>query len=202
MFRFRAVLLGLSIALQSGCASSGSLAGVRAREPAIGWQSPKPNGATHRVSLQHRSREPVLQRNANLPEAKRSSVRSSEALLRDDEDIEFTTLATKARMSRVVRQWHGKASYYADRFQGKLMASGIRYESDKPYAAHRTLPFGSLIRVVRLSTKAAVVLRVMDRGPYGDRRRIVDVSRGAAERLGMLNAGVTDVRVELLSGPR
>ncbi|MBN1612584.1 MAG: septal ring lytic transglycosylase RlpA family protein [Polyangiaceae bacterium] len=114
----------------------------------------------------------------------------------------FAELEELGRAARVRARWRGKATYYSDRLAGNFMASGVRYRPDRPYAAHRTLPFGSLIRVVRLKTGAAVVLRVMDRGPFGDRRRIVDVSRAAAERLGLLRVGVADVRVELLAERR
>lgn len=123
-------------------------------------------------------------------------------LARDQQPETFAMLERLADGATVVRHWRGRASYYSNRLVGRLMANGKKYESDRPYAAHRTLPFGSLIRVVRLSTGRAVVLRVMDRGPFGDRRRIVDVSRAAAERLDLLQVGVADVRVELLSEPR
>jgi rare lipoprotein A len=79
------------------------------------------------------------------------------------------------------------------------MASGEPYEPSQPFAAHRTLPFGTVVRVVRTSDKRAVVVRITDRGPFGSKRRILDVSRAAAERLGMVRDGSVEVRVEVLA---
>ena len=69
-------------------------------------------------------------------------------------------------------------------------------------AASRDLPFGTIVRVVRVDTGASVVVRVNDRGPFGDRRRILDLSRAAAERLDMIRAGVVTIRAEILEEPR
>ncbi|MNY60557.1 RlpA-like protein precursor [compost metagenome] len=65
-------------------------------------------------------------------------------------------------------------------------------------AAHRSLPFGSRVRVTNLHNQRSVVVRINDRGPYA-RGRIIDLSRAAAERLGMLRSGVAPVRVEQLA---
>jgi hypothetical protein len=139
---------------------------------------------------------------AGTDRAPPSRIQSAETPARDREPETFAALEQLGRKARVKARWRGKATYYSDRLAGNLMASGVQYRPDRPYAAHRTLPFGSLIRVVRVKTGAAVILRVMDRGPFGDRRRIVDVSRAAAERLDLLGVGVADVRVELLAEPR
>jgi rare lipoprotein A len=144
----------------------------------------------------------VRQVPARTDGAPSSKAESAETPARDHQPETFAELERLGRAARVKARWRGKATYYSDRLAGNLMASGVRYRPDRPYAAHRTLPFGSLIRVVRLKTGAAVVLRVMDRGPFGDRRRIVDVSRAAAERLDLLRVGVADVTVELLAEPR
>jgi rare lipoprotein A len=91
----------------------------------------------------------------------------------------------------------GKASYYGDRHHGRKTASGERFDQHALTAAHRSLPFGTRVRVTNLNNERSVVLRINDRGPFV-RGRIIDVSRAAAERLGMLRAGVVPVRVEQL----
>ncbi len=92
----------------------------------------------------------------------------------------------------------GKASYYSSRHHGRRTASGERFDMHALTAAHRSLPFGSRVRVTNLNTRRSVVVRINDRGPYG-RGRIIDLSRAAAERLGMLRSGVAPVRVEQLA---
>ncbi|PZQ27425.1 MAG: septal ring lytic transglycosylase RlpA family lipoprotein [Ectopseudomonas oleovorans] len=91
----------------------------------------------------------------------------------------------------------GKASYYGDRHHGQRTASGERFDQNALTAAHRTLPFGTRVRVTNLNNNRNVVLRINDRGPFV-RGRIIDVSRAAAVRLDMLRAGVVPVRVETL----
>jgi rare lipoprotein A len=91
----------------------------------------------------------------------------------------------------------GKASFYADKFEGASTASGEKYRHNKLTAAHKTLPFGTVIRVTNLSNHQSVDLRVNDRGPYVE-GRIVDVSKLAAEKLGFVNAGLADVKVEVI----
>jgi rare lipoprotein A len=113
--------------------------------------------------------------------------------------VAFDELFALAEGASVVARFTGQASYYADSLSGNRMASGERYESTKPVAAHRTLPFGTLLRVIRISDGKMLVLRVADRGPHGSKQRVLDVSRAAAERLGMVRAGVVDVRVEVLA---
>lgn len=92
----------------------------------------------------------------------------------------------------------GKASYYADSLAGNPTASGEPYDPKKRTAAHRELPFGTRVRVVREDDDRSVVVRINDRGPNGNRKRIIDVSRAAAEELDMIRAGVIDVRLEIL----
>lgn len=95
----------------------------------------------------------------------------------------------------------GEASYYADKFIGRTTASGERYDPDALTAAHRTLPFGTRVRVTRLSTSASVVVRINDRGPFV-RGRIIDLSHAAARRLAMMREGVVAVSVEVLGSAR
>lgn len=92
----------------------------------------------------------------------------------------------------------GSASWYGERYRGQTTASGEAFDPDQLTAAHLSRPFGSRIKVTRLDTGASVVVRVNDRGPAKRTRRIVDLSRAAAQRLGMIKAGVAPVRIEAL----
>lgn len=100
--------------------------------------------------------------------------------------------------ARVLSVLHGKAAYYADKFTGRKTASGERYDPKRFTAAHRRLPFGSVVRVTRKDGGQQTFVRINDRGPYGDSRRIIDLAKVAADRLDMTRAGVADVRVEVL----
>ena len=86
----------------------------------------------------------------------------------------------------------GQASWYGPRFHGRRTASGERYDQHALTAAHKTLPFGTLVRVRSLVTGKEVDVRVNDRGPFA-RGRVIDVSRAAAEALGMMTLGVKPV---------
>ena len=91
----------------------------------------------------------------------------------------------------------GVASYYGARHQGARTASGERFNQNAMTAAHRQLPFGTRVVVTNLSNKRNVVVRINDRGPH-TRGRLIDVSKGAAEELGMLRSGTARVRVQTL----
>lgn len=98
----------------------------------------------------------------------------------------------------------GLASYYGPGFHGRETASGEIFDQRRMVAAHRTLPLGTVVRVTNLANGRAVVLRVIDRGPYGRNFRkgtIIDVSKGAARRLGFIRDGLVPVRVEVLKLP-
>jgi rare lipoprotein A len=97
-----------------------------------------------------------------------------------------------------LRILRGLASYYSDRLAGRKTSSGERYDPKRRTAASRDLPMGSVVRVIRPDTGAQVIVRINDRGPFGDRRRILDLSRAAAQQLGMLDRGLVRVRAEVL----
>jgi rare lipoprotein A len=99
---------------------------------------------------------------------------------------------------RPVRVLSGKATYYANSLAGRKTASGQVYDPKRFTAAHRKLPFGTVIRVIRKDTNQYVYVRVTDRGPFAGGNRIIDLSYIAAERLGMLRMGVAPVRLEVL----
>ncbi len=91
----------------------------------------------------------------------------------------------------------GMASYYHESFHGNETAYGVEYDKNKLTAAHRLHPYGTRLRVTRLDNKKSVVVKVTDKGPYV-RGRIIDLSKAAAERIGLLEDGVTEVKVEVL----
>ena len=91
-------------------------------------------------------------------------------------------------------QQRGKASFYSRQATGARTSSGERLHHRDFTCAHRTHPFGTLLKVKNLSNGKEVVVRVNDRGPFG-RGRIVDLSWGAAKALGMLSQGVVDVEI-------
>ena len=100
----------------------------------------------------------------------------------------------------VQAQEYGLASFYSDKFQDRPTASGELYDKDKLTAAHKTHPYGTYIRVTRLDNKKSVVVRVNDRGPYIS-GRVVDVSKKAADQLGLTADGTARVKVEVVSKP-
>lgn len=89
----------------------------------------------------------------------------------------------------------GRASWYGDRFQGKRTASGERFDKNALTAAHKTLPFGTLVRVRSVRNGREVVVRINDRGPFV-KGRVIDLSQAAMKALGLSQRGV--IRVELL----
>jgi rare lipoprotein A len=91
----------------------------------------------------------------------------------------------------------GKASFYADKFEGRMTASGEKYKHNKLTAAHKTLPFGTKVRVTNISNGNVVDVVVNDRGPYAE-GRIIDLSKSAAEKLGFVAMGLTEVRVDVI----
>lgn len=93
----------------------------------------------------------------------------------------------------------GIASYYAERFHGRRTASGEIFDNRAMTAAHRTLPFGARVRVTNPANGASVVVRITDRGPFS-RGRMIDVSRAAAEELGLVARGHGTVELALIDG--
>ena len=91
----------------------------------------------------------------------------------------------------------GVASYYGREFAGRTTSSGEKYDPSGYTAAHRTLPFGTSVRVTNLENQLSVIVRINDRGPQRE-DRILDLSLAAARELNMVQAGVVKVRVEIL----
>lgn len=129
-------------------------------------------------------------KDAGAPRAKRSS--------RAGETLTERELLARYEGKRPVQVLTGKATYYSNSLAGRKTASGEPYEPTVFSAAHRKLPFGTVVRVVRTDTNKYVYVRITDRGPFAGGNRIIDLSYVAAERLGMIRAGVVPVRVEVL----
>jgi len=91
----------------------------------------------------------------------------------------------------------GEASWYGPGFHGRRTANGEVFDKDALTAAHRTLPFGTLVRVLNLDNGREALLRINDRGPFA-RGRILDVSEAGARVLGMIESGTARVRIEIL----
>lgn len=92
----------------------------------------------------------------------------------------------------------GTASYYGNELAGNRTASGERFDPGQLTAAHRTLPFGSKVRVTNMSTGDSVIVRINDRGPF-HRGRVIDVSHAAAREIGMHRSGTARVKLALLA---
>lgn len=93
----------------------------------------------------------------------------------------------------------GIASWYGGKFHGRLTANGEIFDTNKLTAAHRTLPFGTHVKVTSLNTGKSVIVRINDRGPFLH-GRIIDLSQAAAMKIGMLESGTAPVTVEVLTG--
>lgn len=105
----------------------------------------------------------------------------------------LTTIIFLASCAHKITQ-EGEASYYADKFQGRKTANGETFRQSKKTAAHRTLPFGTKVTVKNLSNGRKVKVRINDRGPFA-KGRIIDLSKKAAKKLGIINEGVADVEI-------
>lgn len=91
----------------------------------------------------------------------------------------------------------GTASYYANKFEGRRTSSGEKYRKDSLTAAHKTLPFGTRVRVTNLKNQKFVVVKINDRLPKKS-KRIIDLSRTAATELDFIRQGLTQVEIEVL----
>jgi len=94
-----------------------------------------------------------------------------------------------------LRTEEGYASYYSDKFNGKQTASGEVFNNSRYTAAHKKLPFGTMVKVTNLDNGKSVIVRVNDRGPFVS-GRIIDLTKAAATTLGMINAGTVKVSIQ------
>ena len=95
----------------------------------------------------------------------------------------------------------GNATWYGDAFAGKKTSSGERFDPRGMTAAHRSLKMGTWVEVRRPDTGRSIRVRINDRGPFGDDRKVIDLSRHAAEQLDMIRDGVMRVELRVVSGP-
>lgn len=110
--------------------------------------------------------------------------------------VMMTIGLTAARANHKVLR--GEAIYYSNAYAGSTMACGGEYQPWKMVAAHRKLPCGTRLKVKNKANGNVVIVKVMDRGPYGDPDTILDVSRKAAKKLDFISAGRTKVRAVVL----
>ena len=109
----------------------------------------------------------------------------------------LNTKPTQERPEQGTLYETGMATYYSSKTHGRLMANGTRYDRNDYFCAHKTLPFGTRIRVVNKKNGKEVIVDVRDRGPFA-KGRVIDLSNKAAEVLGMLSAGVVPVDLWVL----
>lgn len=106
-------------------------------------------------------------------------------------------LVPAAPDSRHTHQVEGVASWYGGKFQGRLTANGEVFDTNQLTAAHRTLPFDTIVRVTNRTTSESVEVRINDRGPFVD-NRVIDLSRAAATRIGLTATGIAPVDLEIV----
>ena len=114
--------------------------------------------------------------------------------------MEAPLVALKREPVKPIKVWVGNASWYGPNFDGKRTANGERFNAESLTAAHPNLPFGSWVRVVNTRNGKFEVVRINDRGPYQEGREI-DVSYRVARKIGLINSGVSQVRLELMQLP-
>jgi rare lipoprotein A len=115
--------------------------------------------------------------------------------------LQAPLVARPSQPIKPMRVWWGDASWYGATFQGRLTASGEIYDMTASTAAHGSLPFGSIVRLVNTRNGRSAVVRINDRGPFVNGREM-DLSFQAAEKLGMISRGVARLRMELLEVPQ
>ena len=125
--------------------------------------------------------------------------RAALPLLPSASSAALTVAAGAAPSQALFTAQEGMASWYGPGFAGRTTSNGEIFDPSQMTAAHRTLPFGTRVRVTSLETGSSVEVRINDRGPF-KAGRIIDLSRAAADRIGMLGSGVARVRVEVVSG--
>jgi rare lipoprotein A len=111
--------------------------------------------------------------------------------------VDKKTDTVESKEPLISKTLYGTASYYAEKFNGRETANGEIYDSKKMTAACNVLPLGTWIRVTNLSNNRSVIVKTNDR-LHARMKRIVDLSRAAAQKLGYISKGLTKVKVEVL----
>lgn len=112
----------------------------------------------------------------------------------------FTSHTRDSKPGRGEKTMTGVASYYGKGFHGKKTANGEIFDMNDLTAAHKTLPFGTTLRVTNLNNNKTVEVRINDRGPFV-KNRIIDLSYAAAKRIDMIGTGTARVKLEILNSP-
>lgn len=112
--------------------------------------------------------------------------------------IQHKHFGTTSHSKPSIHTQTGMASFYAKNFHGKKTASGEIYYKHKFTAAHRNLPFNTLVKVTNLENNRSVIVRINDRGPFV-KKRIIDLSEAAAKKIGMIHKGVAKVRIDVIN---
>jgi rare lipoprotein A len=107
------------------------------------------------------------------------------------------SLLPKPKPRAVLYSTQGIASYYADAFDGKTTSNGEVFDMNALTAAHQSFPFDTIARVTDVTTGRSVKVRINDRGPFWE-NRIIDLSRGAAEKIGILDRGIALVKIDVI----
>ena len=108
-----------------------------------------------------------------------------------------STIPTGGRRGWIGYTESGQASFYADEFQNRRTASGELYQHDLKTAAHRSVPFGSNVKVTNRSNGKSVIVKINDRGPFVE-GRVIDLSQIAFSSIGSLSSGLIDVEIEVV----
>jgi rare lipoprotein A len=114
--------------------------------------------------------------------------------------LEAPLVAHPSQPVKPIRVWSGRASWYGGKFNGRKTASGEKFDMYAQTAASLDLPFGSLVRLYNPRTHTGQLVRINDRGPYAEDRDL-DVSYMVASHLGILDQGISRLRIELLEVP-
>lgn len=114
--------------------------------------------------------------------------------------IFFVFRTASAQVSIEACSMKGKASFYAKSFEGNKTANGEVFSNELLTAAHRSLPFGTLVKVTNLSNYKSVIVRINDRGPYS-KHRMIDLSKAAAKEIDLVHQGVGSVLIECIFSP-
>lgn len=139
---------------------------------------------------------PVMAKEAKASKAKvvHTTVKVSKSSVSGQvKKVSYSPVSAKAKFASA-----GVASYYAPGFHGRRTANGERFDMHAMTAAHRTLPFGTLVKVTNLSNGKSTVVRVNDRGPYVG-NRVIDLSVAAAKQIGSTHSGVAQVSLEIVN---
>lgn len=123
-----------------------------------------------------------------------TSILGEEIIDSEKSPEQIQVITEKPAISNKIR---GIASYYSDKFHGRKTASGEIYNKNLFTAAHRTLPFGTKVIVTNLKNGRSVTVIINDRGPLSS-KRIIDLSRAAAEEIDMIYDGIVEVEIEII----